>query len=125
MFIYQPKNFKSERSTLSEAIGRCHNPNHNRYNDYGGRGIFVHDEWRTEGGFQKFMEYVGPKPSPELTLDRIDNDKGYEPGNLRWATRSEQQRNRRPMSAEGRKKMSIACKRAAARRKVLRQLQMA
>ncbi len=44
--------------------------------------------------FKEFFSHIGPKPSPELTLDRIDNKKGYEPGNVWWATRKQQSRNR-------------------------------
>lgn len=72
---------------------RCHNPNQPHYVRYGGRGIRVCDEWRKS--FDVFYAHMGDPPSPDHTLDRIDNDRGYEPGNCRWATRSEQQRNKR------------------------------
>ena len=88
--------YKSEYTALANAGQRCANPNDSSYKDYGARGITVHSSWRGEGGFQRFMEHIGPKPSPELTLDRIDNDKGYEPNNVRWASRKEQLMNRRP-----------------------------
>ena len=71
---------------------RCLNPDFAQYADYGGRGITVCAQWAT---FQQFYEDVGPKPSPKHTLDRIDNIRGYEPGNVRWATGSEQRRNSR------------------------------
>lgn len=72
---------------------RCHNQNSAGYAAYGGRGIVVCDEWRTS--FQAFLAAVGPKPSPAHSLDRFPNNGGhYEPGNVRWATRSEQARNR-------------------------------
>lgn len=77
----------------SEMIRRCHNQKHPRYADYGGRGVHVCDAWR--GNFAAFIEHVGWRPSPELTLDRIDNNRGYEPGNIRWVTYSEQNKNRR------------------------------
>jgi hypothetical protein len=66
-----------------------------RSGDYGERGISVCDEWSGPGGFEVFLEHVGRRPSSKHSLDRIDNDKGYEPGNVRWATRREQQRNMR------------------------------
>ena len=52
-------------------------------------------EWAKS--FMAFFSHIGPKPSPGLTLDRIDNEKGYEPGNVRWATREQQTRNRGPL----------------------------
>ncbi|HZW04267.1 MAG TPA: hypothetical protein VFF68_10095 [Anaerolineaceae bacterium] len=76
---------------------RCMNPNNKRFKDYGGRGITLYPEWAND--YASFREYInkvlGPKPSPVHSLDRIDNDKGYEPGNLRWATPSTQNKNTR------------------------------
>lgn len=59
---------------------------------YYGRGIRMCPEWRSS--FQAFIDHIGPRPSPDHSLDRINNDRGYEPGNVRWATRSEQALNR-------------------------------
>ena len=61
------------------------------YPYYGGRGITLHPEWLD---FTKFLEYVGRRPGEKYTLDRINGNRGYEPGNVRWATRLTQSRNR-------------------------------
>ena len=63
------------------------------FRNYGARGVKVAQEWQES--FEAFLAHIGPKPNAELTLDRIDNNKGYEPGNVRWATRKQQYHNSR------------------------------
>jgi len=72
---------------------RCYAPSYRGYHNYGGRGIRVADEWRNS--FEAFYAHVGPRPSAQHSIDRIDNGGNYEPGNVRWATRNEQQGNKR------------------------------
>ena len=74
-------------------VERCCNPSCACYERYGGRGIKVHPAWRES--FQQFYDDVGPRPSAAYSLDRIDNNGNYEPGNVRWATVTEQQNNMR------------------------------
>ncbi len=71
---------------------RCLNKQHPAYKDYGGRGIGICESWLL---FENFLKDMGNKPSAKHTLDRINNDGDYEPGNVRWATRKEQARNQR------------------------------
>lgn len=78
---------------------RCSNPYSDSYPNYGGRGITVCAEW--EDSFQAFYSYLGPRPSPKHSLDRIDNNGPYAPGNVRWATEDEQRRNKRIKSHVG------------------------
>lgn len=72
---------------------RCINSKTPMYQYYGGRGIAICQEW--VDSFEKFYEDIGPRPSPQHSLDRIDNEKGYFKENVRWVTRTEQMRNTR------------------------------
>lgn len=86
---------------------RCRNPRHKSYQNYGGRGITICERW---DDFELFLADVGERPPGRYSIDRIDNDGNYEPGNVRWATATEQIRNRRrpnpasyPRNAPGRR----------------------
>lgn len=76
----------------TKMIERCHNPNNQRYEYYGKRGIKVCERWKES--FQNFLDDMEPTFQPGLELDRIDNDKGYYPENCRWTTHSENMLNR-------------------------------
>ena len=73
---------------------RCRNKKHKSYEDYGGRGIRVYFGWTGPGGFEEFLADVGKRPDRAHTLDRINPDGHYEPGNVRWASKSTQNSNK-------------------------------
>lgn len=76
---------------------RCYNKDHPQYGYYGGSGIKVHVAWLNDFEvFEAYIEAIVPKKKPGESLDRIENDKGYEPGNLKWSTAKEQSGNTRP-----------------------------
>ncbi len=85
--------YSQEYRAWVSAKSRCYLPTHKNYATYGGRGITMFDGWKED--FSAFFAYVGPAPSPKHTLDRIDPDGDYVPGNVRWATQQEQNNNRR------------------------------
>lgn len=87
---------------------RCYNHNHRQYKDWGGRGVEIYEGWRRDPSISKqnnmlkyntYKSYIennlGPRPSADHSIDRIDNNGNYEPGNLKWSTREEQVNNQR------------------------------
>ncbi len=82
-----------EYSAWCSMKARCGTQSHKSYANYGGRGISVCPEWLTS--FDKFLQDMGLRPSKLYSLERLDNDKGYFPSNCRWATRADQNTNKR------------------------------
>jgi len=84
--------YTAENNVWRCMLQRCTNQNNPRYADYGGRGIAVCEHWLS---FENFLADMGARPSADHQIERIDNDRGYEPGNCKWLIRKMQQRNRR------------------------------
>jgi hypothetical protein len=90
---------EAEYAIWNGMLQRCYNQKQDKYDCWGGRGIRVCEKWRAS--YDAFYDDMGPRPSPKHSIDRIDNDGNYEPGNCRWATQSQQARNTRPPKGLG------------------------
>jgi hypothetical protein len=104
----------AEYRCLSGMRERCFNPNNAAYMNYGGRGITICDRWRHGNGSQTaiecFIDDMGRRPSARHSIDRIDNDGNYEPGNCQWVSRKVQANNRRPGLIVARSQRRVASK---------------
>jgi hypothetical protein len=89
-------------------VRRCTSPGDAGWPDYGGRGIRVCDRWLGDAGVASFVADMGPKPTARHSLDRLDNDGDYEPGNCAWTTKGEQSRNTRPKVRNSRYRAVLA-----------------
>jgi len=87
--------YPQENHAWRDMRRRCNNPKHADYPLYGARGVKVCERWQK---FDNFIADMGPRPGKGYSIDRINNNGDYEPGNCKWATATEQSRNRRPAS---------------------------
>ena len=99
-----------EHISWDSMLARCSNPRNDAYADYGGRGIAVCARWQK---FENFLADMGLRPSQKHSIDRINNDGNYEPGNCRWATPTQQARNHRTRKDNTSGCMGISWKRSS------------
>lgn len=92
-FEYHGLSRTNEHHIWKTIIQRCVNPNSKMFRLYGARGIRICDRWHKS--FTAFWEDMGPRPGPEYSIERVNNDGNYEPGNCIWADNATQSRNRR------------------------------
>jgi hypothetical protein len=85
--------YTAEYHAWQQMFVRCYNPKAKSFRDYGARGISVCERWTAS--FEAFLEDMGPRPSSQHSLERVDNNQGYSPDNCQWSTHKEQGRNRR------------------------------
>lgn len=83
-----------EHSAWYHLIQRCEKPTDSRFHCYGARGIKVCERWKGKNGFANFIKDMGPRPGPEYSIDRINNNDDYKPSNCKWSTRIEQANNK-------------------------------
>lgn len=96
---YTDEDTKGMFSRWKAMIARCYNKKVEAYKNYGGRGIKVCKRWRNKNnGFENYLKDMGYPPTPDMSIDRKNNDKGYYPSNCKWSTASEQVNNRRKLS---------------------------
>jgi hypothetical protein len=101
-----------EYKAWQNMITRCYNENSPNYVNYGGRGISVCGRWKNS--FEKFLSDMGPKPKDSFSLERINNNRGYSPANCKWASRSEQNSNKRDIPLYEYKGKKYTCRQLCA-----------
>jgi hypothetical protein len=87
------KSYSREYQAWKAIKARCNNPKSKPYKGYGGRGIKLHEPWNQS--FQSFFDYIGERPSKKHSIERINNNGNYEPGNVIWSIQKQQSNNRR------------------------------
>ena len=112
---YASEPMRQTRAIWKTMISRCHRPTHDTYAYYGGRGITVCFEWRES--FDKFLSDMGLRPSG-MMIERIESTIGYQKDNCKWATRSEQMKNRKRLPACDCKVCGICLHRARSKERV-------